>query len=810
MATIKDKIGLAMLPSAQSGGENTTVNDFSGRVHSFLPIENTGPNIITNGSFDGTNGWTLPTGVTWNKEGYIDWNLSTGVLTTDYIIPFSKGNTYKVQFEIKNYQAGQIRWRFQTGNNTIGQLYSGDGVKTQYVTCKDSLNAYFQFFNGSAFVGSIANVSVQLISNGDFIFERSSAATRVGPDGYIKDVQVIGDELVQNGDFEEIGSELVTNGGFDTDSDWNVGAGWIIQNGSAEVDTDLGTAPLTQDVLTSGKWYKISYDVNITEGEIKFYGQTYISDVVSNTSSTSESFIFKASQSTILFRRNVVPTRGSIDNISVKEVGENWIFGTNTTISEENGSLKAKFNNASLTQIYQSGVILSGKKYRLTYDFNVISGSGGGVSVEGGGFNSGYLNESGTKTFDFETTLSSSLLFRVGGTPITATIDNVSVVEITDDTDIPRLDFSNTAQPSLLLEPQRTNLVTHSQDIENFSSKTTITVTPNAGISPSGRNDAFKLTATNNAARIAQTLGSANSLNVNDYVTASIWLKNISQTQVQFSFYDIQNVTSSGIDVTDQVRTDQWTRVSFTHQVTQATSNWQMQFARGGVDNGNEILVWNPQLEIGEFATSDILTNGSTVTRSQDVCVSGGDNTTFNASEGTLFFEGKFFKDDQGVLGFVALTNKNNRDQIQFYIQPGQILAREKLNNSYVASNSLGDPFTNFKGEYIKIAVIYHPDGNRKIALNGKVYGPYTNGSDFSDVEFIAMSFGASADSSSFPYKGNIRSAMVFNEALSDAELEKLTSSDITQVLRNYNRRGELLGVTYESTGVQTKLNELF
>ena len=58
--------------------------------------------------------------------------------------------------------------------------------------------------------------------------------------------------------------------------------------------------------------------------------------------------------------------------------------------------------------------------------------------------------------------------------------------------------------------------------------------------------------------------------------------------------------------------------------------------------------------------------------------------------------------------------------------------------------------------------------------------------------------------------EANVRSLLYFNEALTDAELEALTSSNIDRVLKNYNRRGELLGATYESTHVKTKLNELF
>ena len=59
-------------------------------------------------------------------------------------------------------------------------------------------------------------------------------------------------------------------------------------------------------------------------------------------------------------------------------------------------------------------------------------------------------------------------------------------------------------------------------------------------------------------------------------------------------------------------------------------------------------------------------------------------------------------------------------------------------------------------------------------------------------------------------FYGNVRQLIYFDEALTDAELEALTSSNIDRVLKNYNRRGELLGATYESTHVKTKLNELF
>ena len=47
-------------------------------------------------------------------------------------------------------------------------------------------------------------------------------------------------------------------------------------------------------------------------------------------------------------------------------------------------------------------------------------------------------------------------------------LDNVSIKQISNDT--PRLDYSGT-EPSLLLEPQRTNLVTYSEDLDTMVKK---------------------------------------------------------------------------------------------------------------------------------------------------------------------------------------------------------------------------------------------------------------------------------------------------------------------------------------------------
>ena len=111
------------------------------------------------------------------------------------------------------------------------------------------------------------------------------------------------------------------------------------------------------------------------------------------------------------------------------------------------------------------------------------------------------------------------------------------------------------------------------------------------------------------------------------------------------------------------------------------------------------------------------------------------------------------------------------------------------------------------KGDVLGKIALKYKSGDSSVWVNGEKVHP----------DLDTFSFTNSLSSINFDYgngnndfRGGVRQLLYFNEALSDTELERLTSSDITQVLRNYNRRGELLGATYESAHVQTKLNELF
>ena len=57
---------------------------------------------------------------------------------------------------------------------------------------------------------------------------------------------------------------------------------------------------------------------------------------------------------------------------------------------------------------------------------------------------------------------------------------------------VPRIDFLNNAKGQLLLEPQRTNLVTYSEQLSSWTN-TYITVTDNSVISPDGTTNASEI-----------------------------------------------------------------------------------------------------------------------------------------------------------------------------------------------------------------------------------------------------------------------------------------------------------------------------
>jgi len=213
--------------------------------------------------------------------------------------------------------------------------------------------------------------------DGDFTFSRNSAATRVNAQGLVENVQILSGDLVQNGSFSQIGTEEVTNGNFSQEgselvtngdfsngsTDWTLGTGWSIGTDKAISDGSSGSNNLRQsNILTIGSTYKITITV---------------SDYVSGNVEASVGAVPRGTMSangTYTFYQEATPTGnfyiiannfiGSVTNVSVKEVGQDWSLGTGWSI----GDSKVVGDGTSFSVISQTPISILNKKIKLTFD----------------------------------------------------------------------------------------------------------------------------------------------------------------------------------------------------------------------------------------------------------------------------------------------------------------------------------------------------------------------------------------------------------------------------------------------------------
>lgn len=122
-----------------------------------------------------------------------------------------------------------------------------------------------------------------------------------------------------------LGPELVTNGGFDTDSGWTKGTGWAISSGQATHAAGTGSSLDQANVVTAGKWYKVTVDATATGGTwaLQFVGGTTTTIGSSLESGSYTLYGLAGTSNTILRIFAGSATALTIDNISVRELAGN-------------------------------------------------------------------------------------------------------------------------------------------------------------------------------------------------------------------------------------------------------------------------------------------------------------------------------------------------------------------------------------------------------------------------------------------------------------------------------------------------------
>ena len=261
---------------------------------------------------------------------------------------------------------------------------------------------------------------------------------------------------------------------------------------------------------------------------------------------------------------------------------------------------------------------------------------------------------------------------------------------------VPRLDYSNGSCPSILVEPQRTNLVLYSEDFTNVNwIKESSTITSNATVSPDGNTTADKVIASaiGGDKYIAQiiTVSSGVVYTSTAYYKASqnnlAWMR---LGGVSNNPYVIYNLTTQAIVSTSGLISSSitpmangWFKVTATVTTTSnllapclfvlPATGYTLggdnipEFTGNGTDGG---FIWGAQLEAGSYATSYIPTTSASVTRNADVISKTGISSLIGQTEGTMFLDLDFNSVSQvaGVDTLVTLNNGTNNNEISILV----------------------------------------------------------------------------------------------------------------------------------------------
>jgi hypothetical protein len=313
---------------------------------------------------------------------------------------------------------------------------------------------------------------------------------------------------------------------------------------------------------------------------------------------------------------------------------------------------------------------------------------------------------------------------------------------------VPRIDFTD-AKGALLLEPQRTNLITYSSDFSQWGVIGTPTLTSNYGISPDGTQNSTRIQF-NNSDRIYE------GVSVSGDITYSVYLKGVGQVRLR------DNDSSNIKDIT---LTSEWVRYEFTFNDT--ITNVQIQQSVGTSD----LEIWGAQVEVGSYATSYIPTQGSAVTVVKDVCTGAGNDQVINSTEGVLYAEIAALADD-GTSRYLSISDGSFTNRVSMYYSSSAniIGARIVVGGSSIFLNAAGQ--TQYNNN--KIAVKWKLN-DYKLYINGVQVAANISGGTFTSSTLSEISFNDGGTGIAYMY-GNVKDLQVFNTALTDAELIALTT----------------------------------
>jgi hypothetical protein len=309
------------------------------------------------------------------------------------------------------------------------------------------------------------------------------------------------------------------------------------------------------------------------------------------------------------------------------------------------------------------------------------------------------------------------------------------------------------------LEPQRTNLVTFSEQFDNagWLKQAGITITANTTetLDPSGYYGADKVVSTSGSTGFYQA-----GLSLTSDITRSIYLKGA----VGGETLKLKDPSGFGGN-TSVTLTTSWVR--YEHKTTNTGDTYQGLFV-DDISNGATIYAWGAQLEAGDYATSYIPTLGTSVTRVAEGCLKTGVSSLIGQTEGTLFLD--FIPDSKdNVDDFrfqVGVIGSNN------WIFIGNVNGKIR---GYVRSTSTvfdNESTTTVVGTRYKVAISYSTTAV-SFYINGTLIQEVSGSYTIPTCDMVAIQTNLSVASL---LSSRVNQALLFKTRLTNQQLQELTS----------------------------------
>ncbi len=714
------------------------------------------------------------------REVAQDWDLGTGwsigedkalanlTSSNDWLSQtnvFTSGKIYKVSFEVLDYTSGSINLSL---HSAWSQAYSANGVYTNYLTAT-GVNLKFSSLANN-FNGSITNISVKEVGMdwdilndvASFSFENGIAniqGTANSANNGIKQVSI----SAVIGKTYKISATLRSNDGglyrfrLLDGSYFDLGSG---NSTEFETITSYHTATSTAFTIFATSWYTSG----TSNFDISNISVIEITDDTNLPRISYENFSYQDA----LGSEEVV--NGSFDTDTAWSKGTGWSIANGT----------ASHIGGSASYLSQS-ILEADTQYKVDISVTEVSG-GGFVQIYMGGSPASVLIQNvGEYEYIFTSQPSIGLGFALRGAGNVG-IDNVSVKEYLGQEVVP-----NSGTASVLLESQSTNLITYSEDFSDASwLKDDVIISSDLTISPSGKSNSSIVVVNTAASRHNFKVAKAG---VNT-ATLSIFAKakELSYIQIasannvnQFANFDLSNGTigsvgSSFSDAKIENYGNGWYRCSVVSNnqysqaifslVTSSTSPWLEVWT--SANNTDGLYFWGAQLEQLSHATSYIPTSGTIATRLADSVTGAGSSDLINSTEGVLYAEiAALTKDSSYKLISLKAIDFNNR--IEIGIGNNNKIHVYLVSNSATLIGSTSQDFT--IDEVFKVALKWSNTNGCTLYINGSKITTAGN-STFSALDFNALDFNNFYGN---PFFGKTKALAVFNEALTDSELECLT-----------------------------------